>query len=128
MKKRCFFAVIFIILLGIEALIALFVHDSFIRPYIGDVLVVMVIYSFLRIFIPEKCRLLSLYIFIFAALVEVSQYFNLVKLLGLSNNRFMRTLLGSTFDIQDIICYAVGAAIIFSTEMIIKRARNKKPV
>ncbi|MCW5910752.1 MAG: DUF2809 domain-containing protein [Cyclobacteriaceae bacterium] len=38
-----------------EVLIALFVHDSFIRPYVGDVLVVILIYCFVKSFIdlPE---------------------------------------------------------------------------
>ena len=38
--------VIFLLLLIIEVLIALYVHDDFIRPYIGDVLV---IFTFLAI-------------------------------------------------------------------------------
>ena len=53
----------------IEVLIAIYVHDAFVRPYIGDVLVVVVIYTFIRIFVPERCKLLPLYVFIFAALV-----------------------------------------------------------
>ena len=77
-RKIYFWATI--ILLIIEVLIALFVHDNWIRPYVGDVLVVVVIYTFLRIFIPEKCRLLPLYIFIFAAMVEVLQYCGIIGL------------------------------------------------
>ena len=42
-----------VILLLTEVLIALYVHDAFVRPYIGDVLVVIVIYTFIRIFVPE---------------------------------------------------------------------------
>ncbi len=44
----------FFILLTIEVFIALFVHDNFIRPYIGDVLVVIVIYTFIRGIIRRK--------------------------------------------------------------------------
>ena len=65
MKRLCY-AITTSVLLVIEVLIALFVHDNFVRPYIGDVLVVIVIYTFVRIFIPEKCRLLPLWIFVFA--------------------------------------------------------------
>ena len=43
-KKRAFYAAAFLILLAIEVLIALFVHDRFVRPYLGDVIVVIVVY------------------------------------------------------------------------------------
>ena len=50
MNKRTAYGIATFILLTIEVLIALFVHDAFVRPYIGDVLVVVVIYTFVRIF------------------------------------------------------------------------------
>lgn len=111
-KKRLIYLTVTILLLLVEIFIALFVHDNFIRPYIGDVLVVVVIYTFVRIFIPEKVRMLPLYIFIFAAFVETLQYFNIIELLGLGDNRFMSILIGSVFDIKDIICYGAGCLIL----------------
>ncbi len=119
-KKRLIYALITIALLTIEVLIALFVHDSFIRPYVGDVLVVMVLYTFIRIFIPEKVKFLPSYILCFAVLVEVLQYFRIVEVLGLSDNRFFSVLMGSVFDIKDIICYAVGCLLIVVGQMIYK--------
>ena len=41
--KRIGYAIATVILLLIEVLIAIYVHDAFVRPYIGDVLVVIVI-------------------------------------------------------------------------------------
>ena len=112
MKKRIFYILVTIILLGIEVLIALFVRDKFVRPYVGDVLVVIVIYTFLRCFIPEKIRLLPLYVFAFAAGVEVLQYIQIVKILGLQDNPFFSTLIGTTFDVKDIICYGIGCILL----------------
>lgn len=109
---RCRYFVIFLLLLIIEVLIALYVHDDFIRPYIGDVLVVVVIYCFIRIWMPEKCRLLPLYVFFFAAGVEGLQYFNLISILGMGENVFLRVLIGSVFDWKDILCYAAGCAVL----------------
>lgn len=120
-RKRLFYAIATFILLVTEVLIALFVHDGFVRPYVGDVLVVAVIYTFIRIFLPEKCPLLPLFVFIFAAAVEVSQYFRLVELLGLGNNRFFRVLIGSVFDWKDILCYAIGCLILGAYEIIIRK-------
>ena len=54
---------LFLALLATEVLIALFVHDDFVRPYLGDVLVVPVIFFLLRAAFPERIKLLPLYIF-----------------------------------------------------------------
>lgn len=123
-RKRLIYAAITLILLVTEVLIALFVHDAFIRPYIGDVLVVVVIYTFIRIFIPEKCRLLPLFVFLFAAGVEALQYFEIVELLGLGNNRFFRILIGSVFDFNDILCYGVGCLLLGVYEVISRKKRG----
>ena len=117
-KLRMRYAIAFIFLLFIEGLIALFVHDKFIRPYVGDVLVVIVLYCAVRSIIPKKCKLLPLYIFIFAAGVECLQYFHLVQFLGLEKNKFMSVLLGSVFDFKDIICYVVGCLLISLYEIV----------
>lgn len=111
MKKRMIYACITFLLLVVEVLIALFVHDNFIRPYIGDVLVTVLICTFLRIFIPKGVNLLPLYVFIFAAGVEVLQYFRVVEVLGLSDNRFFSILIGSVFDVKDIVCYGIGCVV-----------------
>lgn len=117
MKKRLFYIIATIILIAVEVLIALFVHDKFIRPYVGDVLVVVVIYTFIRCFLPEKIKLLPLYVFIFAAGVELLQYIQIVKILGLQNNPFFATLIGTTFDVKDIVCYGVGCILLGGYEV-----------
>ncbi len=119
MKKRAAYFIIFIFLLIIEILIALYIHDNFVRPYIGDVLVVILIYTFLRTFIPDKIKLMPLYIFIFAVVVEILQYFRIVEILGFQNNIFMSVLIGSVFDIKDIICYGIGCIILGIYELIL---------
>jgi len=126
MNKRLVYGIVTILLLVIEVLIALFVHDAFVRPYVGDVLVVVVLYTFIRMFIPEGCKLLPLYIFIFAAGVEVLQLFHIVDVIGLGNNRFFRVLIGSVFDIKDIICYALGCFILGGYELIVYNVSKKK--
>lgn len=123
--ERLYYVVATLILLAIEILIALFVHDNFVRPYIGDVLVVVVIYALLRIFIPEKCRLLPLWIFVFAVSVEILQFFEIVRLLGLSNNRFMSVLIGGTFDWKDIACYAIGCSMLVLYEALLSKCLRK---
>ena len=120
MNKRITYLIFTIILLTVEVLIALFIHDDFVRPYIGDVLVVMVLYTFIRIFVPEKIKMLPSYILCLAVLVEILQYFRIVEVLGLQDNRFFSVLIGSVFDMKDIICYAIGCILIVAGQLVYK--------
>ena len=113
---RKHYALLFALLLGIEVFIALFVHDRFVRPYLGDVLVVVVVYAFLRTLFPTGLPWLPVGVTLFAAGVEISQYFHLVDRLGLGSIPFFRVLLGSTFDWADLVCYCVGGGAILLAE------------
>ncbi len=118
--KRLLYAFLFFVLLATEVCIALFVHDDFVRPYLGDVLVTVLICAFLRIFIPEGIRLLPLYVFLFSTVVEIGQYLDMVKLLGLENSRFFSVLLGTTFSVYDLLCYGIGCALFVGIDWVIK--------
>lgn len=120
-RKRINYGIAFAVLLVIEVLIALFVHDSLIRPYVGDALIVVVLYCAVRITKPDKWKALPLYIFLFAATVECLQYFRIVEVLGLEENKFFRILIGSTFDMKDIMCYGIGCIILAVYEWRCKR-------
>ena len=110
-KKRIGYLMATVLIFIIELLIALFVRDRFIRPYVGDMLVVVLIYTCVRVIFPERPRLLPLYVFLFAALVEGLQGIRIVELLGLQDNRFFSVLIGTTFDVKDIVCYGVGCVL-----------------
>ena len=103
---------IFLLLLAIEIWIAKYVHDRFIRPFVGDVLVVILIYFFLKSFIQTNNRFLLFGVWIFACLVEVLQSFHLVKMLGLQDNKLMVIILGATFDWYDLVAYSVGIMLL----------------
>lgn len=89
----------------------MYVRDAFVRPYVGDALVVVLIYCFIRIFIPQGLPWLPVYVFAFACFIEILQYFRLVNLLGVTNP-VARIILGATFDFKDIISYATGCIFV----------------
>ena len=120
MNKRIKYLIGFVILLITEIFIALYVHDNIIRPYVGDILVIICIYLLLRTIIPEKVKYLPLYVLILAILVETMQYFNITDILSVQN-KILKIALGSTFDIKDIICYVIGYIIIILFEKIGRR-------
>ena len=109
-KLRMIFAAAAVILLASEIYIGIYVRDDFVRPYLGDTLVVILIYCLARIVIPRKYSrfcLLSGMIFVFAVVVELSQIIPLCDLLGIEN-RLIRTLMGTSFAFGDLIAYLVG--------------------
>lgn len=99
-----------LLLLAVEVAIALFVNDTIIRPFVGDVLVVVLVFCFLAIFFTPNTRLI-VFVFLFAAAVEISQYFDLVAILGQENNRLVSTVLGRTFSWLDFLAYFTGALL-----------------
>lgn len=110
-----------ILLFIIETLIALFVHDSFIRPFVGDIIVIVLLYTFMKIF-PIKGEVpLIIGIFLFAVGVETLQYFKIVELLGLSSNKIASTIIGTSFDWKDIGAYAIGASLLLMKNYAPKR-------
>ncbi|MDQ7949283.1 MAG: DUF2809 domain-containing protein [Pedobacter sp.] len=112
------YAIIALIIFVIEVLIALYVKDQFIRPYIGDVLVVILIYCFLKSFFDTPTVATAIAVLIFAFLIEGLQYFQYVKLLGLEKSTFANIVMGNYFAWEDIISYTAGILIVIIVEKV----------
>ena len=110
----------FLVIFVIEVLIALFAHDRFIRPYVGDMLVTALLCCFVRIFFPAAksvgIKLVPLWVFLFSVAIEVAQYFDYVNLLGLGDIAFFRILLGTTFVWFDLVSYGIGCAAFWAVD------------
>ncbi len=100
----------------VEVLIALYVHDSFIRPYFGDFLVVFLVYFAVYSVIESKRWKIALGVLLFAYGVETLQYFHFADRLGLSGNAVARTVIGTGFEWYDILAYTLGVAVILFIE------------
>lgn len=105
---RITYAIIAIVLFLTEVYIALYVNDSFIRPFGGDILVTLLLGDVIRIFVLKKPKILALYIFVFSIFVELMQYIDIVKLLHLDHIQLLSVLVGRSFSFIDIVCYGVG--------------------
>lgn len=115
--------VLFLVLLLVEILIALYVRDSFIRPYGGDVLVVILIYAFSRSFVKWHWLPMAVAMLLVAFAVELSQYFHLIRLLNLQDKTWAHWVLGSSYHWLDLVAYFAGFALIVVGELIHKRAK-----
>lgn len=115
---------IFLLIFAIEVFIAIFVKDSIIRPYGGDVLVVILIYYFVKSFVKTKPLYIALATLLFAYAVEIGQYFNLVEVLNMQDNQIMRIVIGSSFSWGDMLCYTIGVIICLGIEY--KKSERKE--
>ena len=105
-----------------EVLIALYVKDDFVRPYVGDYLVVMLIYCAVRTFVKANPVKVAIAVLLFAYMIEVLQYFRIVDRLGLSGNQVAKTVIGYGFEWWDMLAYTLGVLTILLVEY---RLKNK---
>jgi len=109
---KYFSATIFIFL--IEVLIATKLKNQFfIRAYLGDVIVVLLIYSFVLSFFEIKSKTILLAgIFIFSCIIEFAQYLGITEMLRLKPGSIAHIVVGSSFSWWDILCYFAGCFIL----------------
>lgn len=117
---RRFYCGAFAVLLAVEVFIALFVHDTFVRPYLGDVLVIVLLYCLGRGPLGYKGKWLVPIVTVLGVLAEDLQYLHLADRLGLGPASPLRVILGSTFDWADLLCYLAGGALLVIWELILR--------
>jgi hypothetical protein len=110
------YLILTIILFVIEVLIAVFVRDAFVRPYVGDYLVVILIYCAVRTVLNASVWKVALGVLLFSFLIETLQYFHIVNRLGLENNVVARTVIGYGFEWEDILAYTLGIVTVLVFE------------
>lgn len=118
LRFNYFYFILAILIFITEVLIAIYLHDGFIRPYVGDFLVVILIYCFIRSFLQAPVVPVALAVLVFSYLVEVMQYFNLVKLIGLEHSRIANIVIGNYFTWTDILSYTLGIGFTILAEKI----------
>jgi hypothetical protein len=105
-----------LLLIGVEIFIGACMHDAVIRPYGGDLLVVVLLYCAIRSFWELPVVPLSLSVLAFSYLVETGQYFHLADHLGFTRPSLMRTLIGTYFTWVDMLSYTLGIGLVLGAE------------
>ncbi len=119
-RKRLTYAIIATVLLVAEILIAVFVKDRIVRPYVGDILVVWLIYALVRCWRPEGWPYLSYGILGIGIGVELLQLLRIGDAIGLAEKSILRVVIGSVFDPVDILCYLIGCGLILVGQLVHK--------
>lgn len=120
--KKYFFPAI--LLLGIEILIALYMHDEIIRPFAGDFLVVILLYCIVKTFVNASPLKVGLSVLLFSYIIETLQYFHIVYRLGLQHSKIASVVIGTSFEWIDLIMYTAGIVTI----LIVEKARKRPTI
>ena len=106
--------VLTILIFLVEVLIATKLKNIFfVRAYLGDVIVVILLYTFVKSFFIINNQKLILGILAFSCLIEFAQYFNIAEKLGFRPGSLMYIVIGNSFSWIDILCYAAGCFILY---------------
>lgn len=103
-----------------EVFIALYIQDSFIRPYFGDFLVVILLYCFLKSFIKVSVFVATSVVLLFSFAIETAQYFNINEKIGIQDVTIARVIIGNSFSWIDLVAYCLGIVTVLIIEKIIR--------
>ncbi|MET4081725.1 hypothetical protein ABIB40_001674 [Pedobacter sp. UYP30] len=110
----------------IEFLIAIYAQDDIIRPFIGDLLVVILLYCLVKSFIKARNTSIAVAVLLCSYAVEILQYFHIVNLLGLDKIKWATILIGTSFAWMDLLMYTLGIMLVLVTEYFKHRAYSSK--
>jgi hypothetical protein len=120
-NKNYFF--IAVVLFVIEILIAKYA-TGFIRHTLGDYLVVILLYSFIKSFfniLPDKAAITTLVI---AYIIEFLQLSNLQNIYPSEYTKTFNLILGTSFSIGDLVAYTLGVITIYMVEKYFKKIKT----
>ncbi|WP_282132779.1 DUF2809 domain-containing protein [Cellulophaga baltica] len=95
-------------ILALEIAIAYYLKTGFIRHTVGDFLVVILIYCFLRSFIKTNPLSIAVITLVLSYTVEFLQRTTFLQLLNLDQNKWANLIFGNSFSIQDLVAYTLG--------------------
>ena len=107
-RKYFFWA---LLLLAVELVIGFFIADDWIRPYVGDLLVVILLYCLLQSFVSISPYKALIGVLLFAYFIEMLQYFKFVALIGLQDIPIANILIGTSFSWFDLLMYTLGITL-----------------
>lgn len=117
-NQRRNFAVLFIVIFGVEFFIASSIKDTFVRTVLGDFFVVILLYSIVRAITRIHRYKVAIGVLIFTYLIEFSQQIHLVEILGIKRNFYIDLILGTSFDWKDLLAYTMGIMVVLIIENI----------
>lgn len=115
-KLRTKYSISFIVLLLIEIAIGKWA-TGILRGFVGDVLIIPMIYFMLRAIIFVQDSIFSVYVlpllcYFLGWNAEILQAYNITGYLGIDHNSLLGIIIGGHFDLWDCLAYMLGLYLI----------------
>lgn len=112
---------IFVFLFVIEIVIAVYVKDDFVRPYLGDTIVVILIYAFVMGILKladgfSNKAIVATAVLFFAFIIEGLQAISFIDKIGMGDIWWARIIFGTSFSWWDMLAYVGGFLVILIIE------------
>lgn len=125
--RRIYYIAAFGLLIITEILIGMYA-TGWIRNYLGDVLVVVLLYALFRSISPKKPKkwyIVPTCILLFSFMVEFLQLWGFCDRFGITN-RLLRIIIGTGFSYLDLLCYTIGIIPCYIIEFLTFRRQSKE--
>ncbi len=125
--RRIYYIAAFGLLIITEILIGMYA-TGWIRNYLGDVLVVVLLYALFRSISPKKPKkwyIVPTCILLFSFMVEFLQLWGFCDRFGITN-RLLRIIIGTGFSYLDLMSYTIGIIPCYIIEFLTIRRQSKE--
>lgn len=114
-----------VVIFAIEVAIALgVVPGAFVRHSLGDVLVLALIYFFIRGVTRISLGMALALSLVIGLVAELLQYIHLADLMGLQKGSILYVVIGNTFSAADLLMYLIGGLLAASVDALLLKERH----
>ncbi len=114
LKRRFLYILLTTVSFAICVIIVVFFSQNhIIRGFVGDVVIIFLLYFLAKVFSDASPLKLSFFILLSAFIVELMQYFRIIEILGLEQSKIAQIVIGSVFDPLDLLAYMAGAILVY---------------
>lgn len=121
MPKRGIDFLLFLLLLGVEIAIANYLKTGFIRAYLGDFLVVILLYYLLMSTLKPSVKKGLVLTLAIAFAIELLQLIDLTRFFPQEYKQLAILVLGSHFSWLDLLMYVLGILCVCITEAVLHK-------
>ncbi len=123
MKKRIiYFSLSLLCFIICYIIVRSFSHNALIRGFSGDIVVILLIYFFMKGLYDFNSVKLGIFVLLLAYCTEFLQFLDITTLLGLEDSKLVQLILGAVFDPLDLAAYTIGAILaVYIDKRLLKR-------
>lgn len=101
-----------------------FIRGPYVRGSVGDILVIMLVYAFVRGTVGLEPLVAASLAFGFGLCAELLQHFHVADRLGFEPGGVAHTVLGNTATFSDLVMYTIGGLLALGIDVYLLRRNS----